>query len=65
MHNCAYCRNPLTPRSEWKGADGGLYCNEFCADASETAGALTIPPAGMPDRAASVLAKAMDAVQMG
>jgi hypothetical protein len=41
MHNCAFCRNPLTPWYQWKGSDGRLYCNEFCADASDTAGELT------------------------
>jgi hypothetical protein len=36
MHNCRFCKNPLRPRAEWKGADGQLYCNEFCADAGGT-----------------------------
>jgi hypothetical protein len=40
MHNCAFCRNPLKPWYQWKGSDGRLYCNEFCADASETTGEL-------------------------
>lgn len=33
MHNCRFCKNPLRPWAEWKGDDGQLYCNEFCADA--------------------------------
>jgi hypothetical protein len=33
MHNCAFCKNPLQPWTQWKGDDGRLYCNEFCADA--------------------------------
>jgi hypothetical protein len=37
MHNCRYCKNPLRPWAEWKGDDGQLYCNEFCADAGGTA----------------------------
>ena len=36
MHNCAFCRQPLRPWSEWKGNDGRLYCGEFCADAGVT-----------------------------
>jgi len=40
MHNCRFCKNPLRPWAEWKGEDGQLYCNEFCADA---AGATDIP----------------------
>jgi hypothetical protein len=40
MHNCAFCRNPLKPWYQWKGSDGRLYCNEFCADAIETTGEL-------------------------
>jgi len=35
MKNCAYCRNPLKPWSEWRAHDGGFYCNEFCADAAD------------------------------
>jgi hypothetical protein len=38
MHNCAFCKNPLTPWYQWKGGDGRFYCNEFCADASEANG---------------------------
>ena len=37
MKNCAYCRNPLNPLSEWRASDGGFYCNEFCADAADDA----------------------------
>lgn len=36
MHNCAFCKNPLRSWTEWKGGDGRLYCNEFCADGGET-----------------------------
>ena len=36
MHNCAFCKNPLKPLTEWKGNDGRLYCGEFCADAGDT-----------------------------
>ena len=36
MHNCAFCKNPLRPWTEWKGNDGHFYCSEFCADAGET-----------------------------
>jgi hypothetical protein len=35
MHNCAFCKNPLRPRTEWKGSDGRFYCSEFCADAGD------------------------------
>jgi hypothetical protein len=33
MHNCRFCKHPLRPWAEWKGDDGQVYCNEFCADA--------------------------------
>jgi hypothetical protein len=36
MHNCALCKNPIKPLSDWKGSDGRFYCSEFCADASES-----------------------------
>ncbi len=36
MHNCAFCKNPLKPLTEWKGNDGKFYCSEFCADAGES-----------------------------
>jgi hypothetical protein len=37
MHHCAFCKNPLTPLTEWKGDDGRFYyCSEFCADAGGT-----------------------------
>ena len=36
MHNCAFCKNPLRPWTEWKGNDGHFYCSEFGADAGET-----------------------------
>lgn len=39
MHNCAFCKNPLRPQTEWKGSDGRFYCSEFCADA----GAMDMP----------------------
>jgi hypothetical protein len=35
MHNCAFCKNPLRPPTDWKGKDGRFYCSEFCADAGE------------------------------
>ena len=35
MHNCAFCKNPLRPLTEWKGNDGRFHCSEFCADAGE------------------------------
>jgi hypothetical protein len=35
MHNCAFCKNPLRPLTEWKGNDGRFYCSEFCADTGE------------------------------
>lgn len=38
MHNfCPFCKNPLTPWYQWKATDGRLYCNEFCADACDSA----------------------------
>ena len=38
MHNfCPFCKNPLAPWYQWKAADGRLYCNEFCADACDSA----------------------------
>jgi hypothetical protein len=36
MHNCAFCRNPMSPLAEWKGHDSRFYCSEFCADEGET-----------------------------
>jgi hypothetical protein len=36
MHNCRFCKNPLRPWAEWKGDDGQVYCNEFCADAGSS-----------------------------
>jgi hypothetical protein len=37
MHNfCPFCKNPLTPWHQWKAVDGRFYCNEFCADASDS-----------------------------
>jgi hypothetical protein len=36
MHQCAFCKIPLRPLTEWKGNDGRFYCSEFCADASDT-----------------------------
>jgi hypothetical protein len=36
MYNCAFCRNPLRPLTEWKGSDGCFYCSEFCAETGET-----------------------------
>jgi hypothetical protein len=44
MHNCAFCRNPLMPLSEWKAPDGHFYCSEFCADAGESTAALYAAP---------------------
>jgi hypothetical protein len=46
MHNCAFCKNPLEPLTEWKGNDGRSYCSEFCADAGETVNipVVTEPP---------------------
>jgi hypothetical protein len=44
MHNCAFCRNPLNPLSEWKASDGQFYCSEFCADAGESARTLIARP---------------------
>jgi hypothetical protein len=35
MHNCAFCKNPLRPLTEWKGNGARFYCSEFCADAAE------------------------------
>jgi hypothetical protein len=35
MHNCAFCKNPLRPLTEWKGNDGRFYCGEFCADTGD------------------------------
>src|ERR1043166_355989 len=35
MHNCAFCKNPLRPLTEWNVNDGRFYCSEFCADAGE------------------------------
>ncbi len=35
MHHCAFCKNPLSPLTEWKGNDGRFYCSEFCADAGD------------------------------
>ena len=32
MHDCAFCKNPIKPLSDWKGSDGRFYCSEFCAD---------------------------------
>jgi len=43
MHNCAFCKNPLKPLSEWKAADGQHYCGEFCADAGESVVFITVP----------------------
>ena len=34
---CPFCKNPLTPWYQWKASDGRFYCNEFCADAGDTA----------------------------
>jgi hypothetical protein len=36
MHNCAFCKNPIKPLSDWKGSDGRFYCSEFCAEANES-----------------------------
>lgn len=44
MHNCAFCRNPLKPLSEWKASDGQFYCSEFCADAGESVRSLVARP---------------------
>jgi len=44
MYNCAFCKNPLRPWYQWKGSDSRFYCNEFCADASETTAELTASP---------------------
>jgi len=46
MHNCAFCRNPLRPLTEWKGNDVRYYCSEFCADAAD--GELLVVLAGPP-----------------
>jgi hypothetical protein len=43
MHNCAFCKNPINLLAEWKGNDGRLYCNEFCAEAGES-----VEPLGAP-----------------
>jgi hypothetical protein len=43
MRNCAFCKNPLKPMAEWKGADGRFYCNEFCADAGDAPIAHVLP----------------------
>ena len=50
MHNCAFCKNPLSRWSEWKASDGRFYCNEFCADASEATSELGHWPVDMPER---------------
>jgi hypothetical protein len=51
MHNCRFCKNPLRPWAEWKGDDGRLYCNEFCADAG---GSMDMPViAGPPEMIAA------------
>ena len=44
MHNCAFCKNPLRPLTEWKGNDGRFYCSEFCADAGEIDLSIAAPP---------------------
>jgi hypothetical protein len=49
---CPFCKNPLTPWYQWEGADGRLYCNEFCADAGETTIELTTPPPELRERPA-------------
>jgi hypothetical protein len=49
MHNCAFCNNPLSPLTEWKGNDGRFYCSEFCADAGE----LDFSPLSEPQEMAS------------
>ena len=41
MHNCAFCKNPLMPMTEWKADDGRFYCSEFCADGGDTEASLT------------------------
>ncbi len=43
MHNCAFCKNPISPLAEWKGNDDLLYCNEFCAEAGESIEPLSAP----------------------
>jgi hypothetical protein len=46
MHNCAFCKNPLMPWTEWKADDGRFYCSVFCADGGETHTPLTQDPLG-------------------
>lgn len=39
--NCAYCRQPFPLEGShlraWRGKDGQLFCNEFCAEGGESA----------------------------
>jgi hypothetical protein len=44
MHNCALCKSPLMPWTEWKADDGRFYCSEFCADGGDTQAPLTLKP---------------------
>ena len=44
MHNCAFCKNPLMPWTEWDADDGHFYCSEFCADGGDTKVALARNP---------------------
>jgi len=44
MHNCAFCKNPLMPWTEWKADDGLFYCSEFCADGGDTRAPHTLNP---------------------
>jgi hypothetical protein len=45
MQLCAFCKNVLRPWTEWKGNDGQLYYNEFCADAGDTLDPVPAPKA--------------------
>jgi len=40
---CAHCRNKLDPINTWKGANGDLFCSEFCAEAEQIVGRSLAP----------------------
>jgi hypothetical protein len=51
LMRCAFCQQPLNPKTAWRTTSGQFFCTEYCAEAENVEPvAMRLQPAPRPAR---------------